>query len=126
MQELVFFYRIYFVTALTLFPATMLVVLVCRKPQLLCVEYVAWLVPGFTYWLLFQLMARDGSLPSKTLANGLLEPIIVAAAAWLVFLVRLFVALESPTSNRKAAWIAIGVSNLLVMFILAFTPTWSE
>jgi hypothetical protein len=118
-------YGLYAVPAVVLFGATLAVLRSRETPRLLGAEYWVWLLPGLVYWALSQPLGLEQAFGGKSLSN-LIEPMVLAGTAWMLFLVRLVVAASRPSLNRVAAYLFIGLCNLAALGVLALMPSLPE
>jgi hypothetical protein len=125
MEGLSVLYGFYIMPAAVLFGTTIVAVRLLKRPRLLPIEYVSWLLPGLTYWLLSEPLHLEQAFRGKTLGN-LGEPALVAIIAWLVFVARLVFAKRFPESATAPAFWCIGLSNLAAFGVLALTPMLPE
>jgi hypothetical protein len=129
MQVLVLF-ALYLVPALLLFGATAIVAR-GKSGLLLPLEYGSWVLPGLVYAAIPALVyeARwhgvDVQLPPKSMVN-LFEPILVAILCWIVFVVRIAVAVRTPVHNARAAYSSIVTCVLIAVGVLLLFPPLPE
>jgi asparagine N-glycosylation enzyme membrane subunit Stt3 len=111
----------YMVPAATLIGSMLMATRFLRKPPILAFEYFTWLLPGITYWFMFAPLGLEQALRGKSLSN-LVEPVVVAILAAVLFLVRLIHGARRPTRNRAAACWCVALSNLAAVVVFVATP----
>jgi len=115
----------YLIPAGLIIAACVSVSLLLQRPRIFPAEYVAWLFPGITYWLLFEPLHLEQAFAGKTLAN-LIEPIVIGVLCGILFGLRVLVGATNPRLNKVAALWFLGLSNVVALAVFVLMPNLPE
>ena len=125
METLPFLMLMYLVPAGILVGITFAVVWKLRRPEIHRFEYVSWVLPGLTYWLLFSPLGLEQAFRGKSMSN-LVEPVMVGGIAAAMFVARAVIGARHPRWNRAAAVVCVLGSNLAAAGVFVLMPSLPE
>lgn len=84
-------------------------------------ECIAWLLPGITYWYLWDVQRWEFAFPGKTMAN-LVEPFYLAVVVAVLFVGRLVLARWFPRPSPVPFVLFLVLSNISAVLVQVLTP----